>query len=649
MKTVNIESVIKSLSEALNESEQIVKDELLALIKQIAELPEGRDVRLSKMGIFKRRDGKLIYQPDHILEMEINYEFSGQQPIVLAEGTGSFFPVEKTEHDTSKTKGRDEFINVDSPKQKEESSSDYDALLDEFERDFKPFEEDNTKKDDKEDRFSDDEINVIPDEKPVGSRFGFTDEHDWDDETERDETKEQELTDSQDSSHKAKSSEKEKSEVSDEEQAKEKKAEHKEDVEKIEIKTPPPLKPEDVLEVGDVIPSDKLRGVDADSEFGDDEDDKASDELAVEFTTLLKKMREKAQKASQEPTPVDDDEEASEEPASKTPTAASSSTSKIVDKEKYQPEIASTEKGTKKLDSDQDKNVKETETDVTGDNKKESKPDKPVSRKRTYPESDRPYQPESSGKDWFDKAGKDTGKQEQGERMEWKQKNEDDNNALPSIKTVKPDSGERGKKPKQQSDKSSRKIDTSTVGIVIVLVLMLLILLFGAYYMGYFGDISGDDPVVENPTAVEDPLDYPDADEPIVANPEDETPSDELDPEVTPPSETETPSEGETPDEAEQPSEDFEYGISGDFDTSVTDFFGIIIASVSDESAAERQKSQLDSLGYRTHTYSLLLPNGRTTWRVVVGQFENAEDARVNALNMPTPYRNNYFVTNVKL
>lgn len=92
-----------------------------------------------------------------------------------------------------------------------------------------------------------------------------------------------------------------------------------------------------------------------------------------------------------------------------------------------------------------------------------------------------------------------------------------------------------------------------------------------------------------------------------------------------------------------------EFGLNGTFDLNITLFSAIIIASLTDEDKAKEQALKLASMGYRTHHYMFTLPDRRSTWRVVVGQFENTVEATEAASELPVPYRNNFFIANVKL
>ncbi len=573
MKKITADIIAKTLSEKLNIHEDNIREQLSELASKVSSLEEGFDIKVEGIGIFRKTGGKLQYVPDPVLDMEINYEFAGQQPITLVEGKGSFFPTGgKTEDQKDKGRDQNEFINV-SPSD-EDSSDDYDALLNEFKGD-EPGDSD------------DESIDVIPEDKPKLKRFDFTDEP-------------EPLT-SQDDIPKKKKTE-EKPDTEDEIRRTISAIEGDDDAEAED--TPVSKKPDEfdheIEEIGEVIPPEKLKQID-DEDLFDDEDEKASDELAVEFTTLLKKMRDKADKASEleskEPKAEEKDDEDEtaddipEKPVAKVekpepPKEEPKPVFEEIERPKFEPE-------SKPKTADDDfkpkRKSEETEHHVFRQPKVESRP------KREEPEPIVASGGSGSGDDNLPRLGGRT-------------------------ETEKP-SGSRSSDRKQA--------DNSTIGIMIVILLLVFGLGAGLYFSGLLdSEDTEETEITEQPVDELPPLPDPvDIETPVMDDPEPE-------PEPTP-----TPT----------PEPDFAFGMTGTFDTSVSEFYGIIVASVTSESSALSLRNELRDEGFRAHHYSLRLPEAGVRWRVVVGQFENREDAIEAAASLPAPYRNNYFTTTIRL
>lgn len=540
MKIIRIDTLIDSLSDELNVQKEAVEEKINEVLDSVRALKDQDEIKLAGIGIFKRDGGNLVYTPDPVLDLEINYEFAGQQSIILAEGSGSFFPATKTGDDDTKSKSGDEFINVSAPDEKPRKTI---AFSDEDEED----EDQKEKPDSADSTAADDVINVVPDDKVSSRRFDFSGDE------------EPEVSDTN------------KSKVNDEE--KEKAADDTEPEQEDSGDDTTPDLTDEIEETDEVIPPENLQKID-EGGFGD-EDDKASDELAVEFTTLLKKMRDKAEKASDLEKQVEETDEAGDEISAEEETDVHKPYKPKPEPESSEPEEVEEEKepaqeSVANFEESEDKNSK-------------------------YAPDYQAVEPESI----------------------WR--SSDASDSMPSLR--KESGGSSG-----SSRVKSTQTDTSTIGIILVILILLIGIGAGFYFSGAFGD---EEIVTEEvaPIGEDDLPPLPDATEP---DPEPVEPVTEPEP-VAP-----------------QPA-GFEYGLRGSFDTAVTDFYGIITASVSDRRNADGQSRTLSEAGFRTHVYSLRLPDGRTTWRVVVGQFEDADSARAAVSELPAQIRNNYFVTNVRL
>lgn len=576
MKKITSETIVKTLSEKLNIHEDTIRDQLSELASKVSTLEEGFDIKVEGIGIFRKTGGKLHYVPDPVLDMEINYEFAGQQPITLVEGKGSFFPSGgKTEDQKNKGREQNEFVNV-SPSD-DESSDDYDALLSEFKGD-EPGDSD------------DESIDVIPEDKPKLKRFDFTDEPEPF-------TSEDDIPEKKKTQDKPDPAEEIKKTISI--------IEGDEEEEEIED-TPASEKPDEfdheIEEIGDVIPSGKLKQIDDDDLF-DDEDEKASDELAVEFTTLLKKMRDKADKANE----LESKDSKAEKPDVDAERAEDIPVKPVAKTEKPEPvkeEPKPVFEENEKTGFEPVSKPKPAEEDVKSQEKRKEAEHAVFRQPKQEPEPmrEKPEPLAASG-------GSGSG---------------DDN--LPRL-------GGRteSEKPSRSKTPARKQTDNSTIGILIVILLLVFGLGAGLYFSGLLeSDDAEEAGLTEQPFEELPPLPEPaDTEMPVI---------DDTEPEPIP-----APTPTPTPEPA------FSYGMSGTFDTSVTEFYGIIVASVASESNALSLRNELREEGFRAHHYSLRLPEAGLRWRVVVGQFENREDAIEAAVSLPAPYRNNYFTTNIRL
>ncbi len=86
-----------------------------------------------------------------------------------------------------------------------------------------------------------------------------------------------------------------------------------------------------------------------------------------------------------------------------------------------------------------------------------------------------------------------------------------------------------------------------------------------------------------------------------------------------------------------------EYGLRGSMDETLSGAFGLVVHSLRSRSVAESEARQLRENGYRATTYSVDR-DGTTRWRVSVGQFSDVASAQRAAADLPSAYRDNYFV-----
>lgn len=622
-------TLINKLSDSLNIHVDILKGHLNDILSDVNALMPGEEVRFDGWGIFRKDKKTLFYIPDPVFQLEINYEFAGQQPIVLLEGSGIFFAGGDDPKGDRPTESG-EFIILDKdaePKKK----SEYDALIDEFHTDVRS---ENTPEKDSEEEFSTDVIQVIPEKNTIKTIYQTQSENDESlPELKSQKDNEENIMTHDDNKGKA---------PSDSEINKKKSTS-----------------------------SGDLRNLDELNQFSN-EDEKASDELAIEFTTLLKKMRDKAKLvAEQEPIKTTDEDDDIDEipgynPGIDQPEVIEVSQEKkeiaeeIVAKkeEKSEPVVLPTPK---QESATEQKNVVDStpKSEEKVEHKVEEEP-LPQIKIPTKTEL-QPKEPQTESpkiEESFIPSLKKIEKKEENEPVllvkkdiQEKPVHDQDDRALPSLKTVKKDEpkpkkvevpSERkdkkvDKSSKNSSQKRRRRPDLSYAGMIIVIILLIVVLAVGAYFAGFFNRTETFDPFFTDQTRVEDPIFNRDNDT-TPTQPVERTPEVQEETQIDEPVRPATPTVTST-----------NFGLRGSFDMNNRDFSGIIVASLSEEATARRTASNLTSLGFRAHHYNLVLPNGRSTWRVVAGQFENHEDATQAALQLPEPYRNNYFVTNVKL
>lgn len=98
-------------------------------------------------------------------------------------------------------------------------------------------------------------------------------------------------------------------------------------------------------------------------------------------------------------------------------------------------------------------------------------------------------------------------------------------------------------------------------------------------------------------------------------------------------------------DEVENTSELF--ALKGGEVSRIENSTTIVLHSLNSQRSAEQVAEGLKKEGYRTVTFKATLPDGRTFWRVGIGQFANFADAASIRENLPPPYNERSFVAKI--
>ncbi|MCC5934660.1 MAG: SPOR domain-containing protein [Candidatus Cyclonatronum sp.] len=111
-----------------------------------------------------------------------------------------------------------------------------------------------------------------------------------------------------------------------------------------------------------------------------------------------------------------------------------------------------------------------------------------------------------------------------------------------------------------------------------------------------------------------------------------------------------SPQPATTADSVQQPAAEVEapqpeYGLRGEMEPFEQRPFGIVLHSLSTEALARQEMQVFETAGYRVTVYPATRPDGGTTWRVSVGQFETVDDAIAAALTLDEPWRSNNFIS----
>lgn len=109
---------------------------------------------------------------------------------------------------------------------------------------------------------------------------------------------------------------------------------------------------------------------------------------------------------------------------------------------------------------------------------------------------------------------------------------------------------------------------------------------------------------------------------------------------------------GEEPPEHEiQPAgeeEPLPFGLMEPEEEVLYGAYTIVLHSIASENRARIEKENLEEEGYKATFWQTRLPNGNTTWRVGVGQFETVSNAERAVSELPEPYRRNNFIVRIR-
>jgi len=89
------------------------------------------------------------------------------------------------------------------------------------------------------------------------------------------------------------------------------------------------------------------------------------------------------------------------------------------------------------------------------------------------------------------------------------------------------------------------------------------------------------------------------------------------------------------------------YGLDGTIQDISGGVYSIIVHSLPSRVSAQEQCNEISSLNLRCLVREATGPQGRTTYRVGVGQFESIEAAEAAVTQLPEPYRSRYFIARV--
>ncbi|MDG5766962.1 SPOR domain-containing protein [Balneolales bacterium ANBcel1] len=90
------------------------------------------------------------------------------------------------------------------------------------------------------------------------------------------------------------------------------------------------------------------------------------------------------------------------------------------------------------------------------------------------------------------------------------------------------------------------------------------------------------------------------------------------------------------------------YGLMGSGTEIQTGSYTIVLHSLSSETRANYEKERFAEQGYLAVLYRAGTTDGRTTWRVGVGQFATVSDAEDAISELPRPYRDNNFIARIR-
>ncbi|MCH8558419.1 MAG: SPOR domain-containing protein [Balneolia bacterium] len=124
--TISTEQLLKLISGMTDEKPDIVLKEWEELVDSVKKLEPGQAVEMSQLGTFKNEDGEITFEPNQALADEVNYEYTGQEPVVIEEGEeGSTTPIgmsvasDDDDEEQSETDDDDDIFGVGDADEKE--------------------------------------------------------------------------------------------------------------------------------------------------------------------------------------------------------------------------------------------------------------------------------------------------------------------------------------------------------------------------------------------------------------------------------------------------------------------------------------------------------------------------------------------------
>lgn len=198
-----------------------------------------------------------------------------------------------------------------------------------------------------------------------------------------------------------------------------------------------------------------------------------------------------------------------------------------------------------------------------------------------------------------------------------------------------------GKEPVKEKagTKTSEKQSRDPMVMIILIVLAIVGVAIGYLLLNNYFQAPEQQETSEQSMPVESP---PTEAEQDITEPEEPEPMEQV-------QATELPEETESaPEDTESETENQNgYGLYGDFDAEYANGYTIVVHSLRGQQHAENTADGLKEEGYRISVTESTV-DGRTVFRVGVGQFPNVEDALQAADELPQPYKNRNFIKRIQ-
>lgn len=81
------EQLIEKLVEATQLSPEVVQSELDAFVETILNVSKGNPLTIEGLGVFRLKKGRLAFETDPTLALEINYKYAGMMPLEIKKGS----------------------------------------------------------------------------------------------------------------------------------------------------------------------------------------------------------------------------------------------------------------------------------------------------------------------------------------------------------------------------------------------------------------------------------------------------------------------------------------------------------------------------------------------------------------------------------